>query len=392
MGFFKQLKSWCSEDTGGRYVSLVLSELFNVSESHKLVSELFGKSIDYATVATEFTFMEGRRADLAFLDEEDNPVAIIEVKYHDHKNERNHAQIADYLKFCGKRKIPFLVITKNRLPDNDEKQIKKHKFASIVSYSQLVHKMSKYNSKDSSAISKLVQSYFEEESLMFAKICKADLQLLLISALHVHNRHGLGRQLSRERIVKAADALRGLIENVTLLGDEIHYSYMDNVFPKRPSAGFYFSPEFSKKVESKVMKDLEEDLEGDSKERYYSISDERIRDGRLVVWYGYTVNNSPSSGFFWLGIGIIAELHTSCKSSPLTTSLFAELTPYIPGVEDQWKPETIKINNIEKISEDEAMSLTQKVFRNVLKKALRGTLPRVIRQKLHNVYKKAKCL
>lgn len=387
MGFFKQLKSWCSEDTGGRYVSLVLSELFNVSESHKLVSELFGKSIDYATVATEFTFMAGRRADLAFLDEEDKPVAIIEVKYHDHKNERNHAQIADYLKFCGKRKIPFLVITKNRLPDNDEKQIKKHKFASIVSYSQLVHKMSKYHSKDSSAISKLVQSYFEEESLMFAKICKADLQLLLISALNVHNRHGLGRQLSRERIVKAADALRRLIENVTLLGDEIHYSYMEsNVFPKRPSAGFYFAPEFSKKAVSKVRKDLE----GDSKERYYSISDERIRDGRLVVWYGYTVKNSPSSGFCWLGIGIVAELHTSCKSAPLTTSLFAVLTPYMPGVEEQWEPETI--NNIEKISEDEAMRLTQKVFRNVLKKALRGTLPRVIRQKLHNVYTKTKCL
>jgi len=346
------------------------------------VTDLFGPLI-FDNIEIELPFKNGRRADIAFLNN-GNVVALVEVKYEDQKSERNHAQFQDYIYFCTQHHIPFRVITKEPLPYKEELLLKKNNaFAKSFSYGHIIHRI-KALKLSHDAIARMVCEYLEQEALMFTRIRKEDLQLLMLNALNVRYNHGLGKQRTRDKILKVGDTLKGMISNVTLIGDDIHNSCMESrLFPKRPPTSFFFSPQFSTKDVARLIKEWEKNPKRDTE-----IDSQKIRAGRLVVSYGYTIKDEHGNGRCFLEFGIIAELKTTRKSRPVETYLYAEINPY--GLEeiatDKYLGDSESINT-ETINDMEAIKTVRRLLKNTLRYAIAYKLPRGVNTKLNHVYK-----
>ena len=58
MSFFNSIKNYWSQDYGGRYVSIVLKELF--LHDNSVVNKIFGQKIDFKSVEVEYSLLSKR--------------------------------------------------------------------------------------------------------------------------------------------------------------------------------------------------------------------------------------------------------------------------------------------------------------------------------------------
>lgn len=388
MSFFMSVKSWLNQDYGGRYVSCVLEELFLAEP--KIVQTVFGKAVKYETVEREeplrkyWPYLKNtRRADIALIDSNGEVAALVEVKYEDQNNDRNHAQISDYIRFCNKYKndkIPFVVITKSVLPKIEEAQLSENdNFAKCLSYGDIARIILANNSK--SHVAKMVKEYFEEEALMFKAVDKDALMLLMINSLHVCHNHGLHKQRSHKTILNAPRVLESLISNTGLIGDHIRHTYMpDNKFPKRPTPNFYFSPEILESYISRAQKDLTNEGE---------ISNARIFAGKFCTYYEFPLKDENNYWKGWFDFGFSVQLNTKKKNKPLKTFLYATIehrSKNIDGSEYEGYDE--KEINIERITETEAIEIVCSLLKEVFKESLNNLqLSRGVRATLNAIHK-----
>jgi hypothetical protein len=382
------VKNWLNQDYGGRYVSCVLQEL--LSAEPKIVQAVFGKKVKYEVIKREESLRKywpylknTRRADIALIDSNGNVSALVEVKYEDQKNDRNHAQISDYIKFCNKYKheeIPFVVITKSVLPKAEEKLLSDNgNFAKSFSYGDIARIILANNSD--SHVAKMVKEYFEEEALMFKAVDKDSLMLLMINSLHICQNHGLHKQRSHKTILNAPRVLESLISNTGLIGDHIRHTYMpDNKFPKRPTPNFYFSPKILDSHVSRAQKDLDNERE---------ISKERIFAGKFYTYYEFPLKDENNYWKGWFDFGFYADLNTKNKIEPLKTFLYAEIGHRSKNIDDsEYDGYAQKEINIERITEAKAIEILCSLLKCVIKESLNKLqLSRGVRATLNAIHK-----
>lgn len=368
MGFFKSFKDRLSQDYGGRYVAIVLKELFLGSPA--AAKAVFGRDIDFDTVDVEVslgTFGGGlrseRRADIALFSVDREIVALVELKYEDQKNERNHAQLADYIKFLrrygGKRPPPLVVITKSPLPEGEERLIRRHSaIVNCISYGEVVCRIRHLAA--GSPVVKMVVEYLEEEAPMFRKIDKDALQLLMLNALNVNG--GLGRQHTHAKIEAAPQMLANLIENMSILGDAFHHGCAPGKV--RPIPRFIFVPE---------VKASDWDSAGKHINDRGRIEPRRIHSGNLWVYYRF--NLYKWRAVLELGFGV--KLDVNLKN-PLKTFLYAEVWHRKQRESDFLS----KVVNLERLAEYKAEKILNGLAKKTIKQALDRSLDRSARTNL----------
>ena len=76
---------------------------------------------DFIEIQVEWPFPDRqRRADIAIIDKRIKaPIALLEIKYEDEKDQGNLAQLDDYLDYCKNSDVLFAYLTKN-LPPKEE--------------------------------------------------------------------------------------------------------------------------------------------------------------------------------------------------------------------------------------------------------------------------------
>jgi hypothetical protein len=372
MGFFKSIKTWLNQNYGGRYVSAVLRELF--LSDPKIASRLFEKSISFKTAELEVSLRRywphlkrERRADLALFDEQGRIVGLVEVKYEDQKNDRNHAQLSDYIKFSksyhANPGVPVIVLTKSPLPASETSLIERNsKIVSCISYGDIVRRLQDQDFK--SAVPSMVIEYFKEEAFMFNPIDADALELLMINALNIRYGHGRGRKYTHSNVINAPRALESLITNTEIIGDRIH-SFMDGQ-RARPITRFRFFPKIAPSKVELAKKDLTE---------YRGIQAARISAGALNVYYPYHLYDGDTwRGNFEFGFYIDMDVD---RKEALKTSVYASVWF---GNDDD--PEYSKKVNLQKLTEDNALKIAVDVSRKTLRDTFDQSRDRDVRKRL----------
>lgn len=158
------MQSYFSASFGGRYVEYLIKE--TIEEQPKLATLLFGvKRFD--TLQVEYRFQVGsqtRIADLAFFyAETERPTCLVEIKYDDHKNPKNAAQLEHYLKFCQKQNCKFIVLSQHLLPEDLRKKLPNRE--TLMLFSDLADKLK--NSEGS--MGGLLRRFFVDRGLVMHK-------------------------------------------------------------------------------------------------------------------------------------------------------------------------------------------------------------------------------
>jgi hypothetical protein len=330
--FFSRIQGYFDERYGGRYLSVILKECLR--EDPSLVKSIFGPfllpSSEY-TVSLEFNFSgrHGTRfADLAIIDSQRRPLALIEVKHHDEKQPRNHAQLRDYLAYCKATRASFLLLTCRPPSQEDLEAIRaagKHCRHMLWAglYSLLAEKTI------ASPVVPLLRDYLQEVANVFRADIEEDaLTLYMIKSLSLQHNHGLGKyaKLARNRIDRAPETLTTIVRNVSVVADDFYQQVGHLHFSRVPAVDFSLSPYLSTGMRSPV------EVADTEIGKLHSIKNQAKVGGDLSVW-AQSRFKLKSNDWLYLSIGYFAVLDArkgvlKPKGSPLQHYGFAEVTNY----------------------------------------------------------------
>ena len=242
--FFKEIKNKLrdeKEDYGGRYLALILREVIN--EEPDVASEIWGSKLKNFKTTKEWSF-QGRRgprsADLAATDvASGDALALLEIKYEDHKSEKNTEQLQDYLDYCEKRGLPFVYLTRHLPPDSDLDLVEKKRHCS---YSELVQKLEKSKVHGSPVVGMLCDFLREDGFVFQPRIDKDALKLLIAKSALLSDRTKYSDQRITTEVPRTFETI---LNNVSVIGDLFYAEHGDGTgfFKQRPKLDYRFVPQ-----------------------------------------------------------------------------------------------------------------------------------------------------
>jgi hypothetical protein len=295
-GLLSRLQSYFSASFGGRYVEHILKE--TIEEQPKLAARLFGAN-QSDVLRVEHRFQIGanyRIADLAFLDSAtERPICLIEIKYDDHKNPSNTAQLEDYLNFCRRKDCKFVLLSQHLPPTSLQKRLRD---GGLILFSDLAAKLN----DDEGSVGGLLRRFFVDKGLVMHKFDSNDLANLKSFIFRLLNPWlGQGRSQTKDAMTGgAADAFGNLLKNMNIIAKEVGA----NVQARSPTIDFELDPWVDPK---KISKDAKEDPRADS------ISAYNAKKGGLFSVYGRIRLDDRSSSWLQVEFGIGFEANAGDK-------------------------------------------------------------------------------
>lgn len=320
--FFSKIKNMFAVDYGGRYLSYVLSEV--IRQEPKVAETLWNNEKIFRNkkflINEEWCFSDrNRRADIAAIGAiSREPIALLEIKYEDHKKPENEGQLSDYLDFCDNRDepIPFVYLTKHLPPKSDLELVGKERH---LSYSQLAKNLSFI--KASPVVEMLIQ-YLKEEGYMFQEnISRDSLILLIVNCTNFPYNHGFGRLTTHDRM--ASDVPRtfqALLNNTGILGNRFHDHICSDFFKLRPTVEFKFAPYVDANKAAESFHELKDNEEGE----YVAVTDDLVKGGEF--WITASTKLPGGDEFLFLRFGIYCYLEKGwSREEALQISLFSRI-------------------------------------------------------------------
>lgn len=278
--FFSRIQGLFDSQYRGRYIEHILVEAANADFS--VSRALLGRKVPagFWWVA-EYAFAarggKKRIADMALLDTSTGqPAAFVELKYDDHRNPGNHAQLADYAWFRKKHNIELILLTKYALDAaTPSSGIKTLRFDELATRLQVIRK--------ASPVAGLLADYFQEQGLVMQTIEAIPLGRLM--ARLFNPRDGMGKQQGNHSMVHEIPAVfSALMGNMEIISREIS----QKTGAKRTAIDFSLVPSIS----SSVTKLIDEDV---SKKKPVRIEQKYKSGGELYVFARQTINQAVSS-------------------------------------------------------------------------------------------------
>ena len=292
------MQSYFSQSFGGRYVEYLIKE--TIEEQPKLATLLFGvKRSDTLEVECRFQ-IEGqtRIADLAFFDPEtERLTCLVEIKYDDHKNPKNAAQIEHYQKFCRKQNCEFIYLSQHLPPENQRKKLLGGE--TLVLFSDLADKLK--SSKES--VGGLLRRFFVDQGLVMHKFESRDLANLKSFLFRLLNPWGgQGRSQNKDAMSGgAAEAFGNLLRNMNIIAKEV----AANVPGRSPTIDFDLDPWVEPK---KLRKGAEESPKAISISAWYA------KAGGTLSVYGRTRLDDTATNWLQIEFGIGLEANSGDKN------------------------------------------------------------------------------
>ncbi|HLF95913.1 MAG TPA: hypothetical protein VI457_02110 [Methylococcaceae bacterium] len=298
--FFSRIKSYFSGDYGGRYLELILKEVgvFDGGVGAALFPKglkdgiRFNKAKHRFEVECRFvvpnTKGAERIADIAVVEvDSDEIIGLVEIKYEDHKQPTNAAQLMDYIAYSSKHGVPFVYLTQYYPPSSDLDALRESQSRHFL-YSDIAQELDQKNH-----LSRLLIEYFKENGLMYEQIDIELLGKLLIRFFNPQRGHGKIRNIEHMTNL-IPETFRQVLQNMRLLSSEIRHCFVGiDEKSRQPSIDFCLQPKYNKKKIAALVKDSEsfDDIEPDSPAR---------SGGRLCVYAMQSLYSGQDRDNNWL--------------------------------------------------------------------------------------------
>lgn len=259
---FSWIKTKLRQDYGGRYFGIALECALRATPSfaRAVLGEKLGRTVEIGlmhgdiTINSEYEFYplsssstarnsprtKKRRADLAILNETGQPIALIEIKYLDHRALGNYAQTNHYLLEAAKyRNCEFIFLTQFWPDLSVERVIDRSTNATIVLWHDIYAASKKYLEFP---IVKYLHDHLEEQAMTYTdSFEESAIKLLVRNGCNLPAK-GTGPKLqNQERSFLAADAMKQLLSNAELLAEFVRHK-ANTEFGNSPIATFKFRP------------------------------------------------------------------------------------------------------------------------------------------------------
>ena len=302
-GLLSRLQSYFSSSYGGRYVEHIIKEMLD--EQPRLKPLLFGQDRS-SQVRAEFRFEIGgktRVADLAFLDAAtERPTCLVEIKYDDHKNPSNSAQLDDYLKYCARRNCKFISLSQHILPTTDRRKLSG---SSVLLFSDIAE----YLDHADGATSGLLKRFFIDRGLIMHKFKNEDMDNLRAFVFRLLNPWlGQGRSQTKSGMSSGgvADAFGHVLKNMNIVSGEV----VANASSRSPTIDFDLDPWMD-------TRRIRRTSEANSKDR--SVSGYAAKSGGYLYVYGRNRLDDRSDSWLQVEFGFVFEANKGDRNLGLET-------------------------------------------------------------------------
>lgn len=296
-GLLSRLQSYFSASFGGRYVEYLIKE--SIEEQPTLATLLLGVNRS-DTLQVEYRFRingHTRIADLAFFDAEtEQPTCLVEIKYDDHKNPKNAAQLEHYLQFCRKQNCRFIFLSQHLLPEELREKLPSPK--ALVLFSGLADKLR--NSEGS--VGGLLRRFFVDRGLVMHTFENKDLANLKSFLFRLVNPlMGQGRSQNKDAMSGgAAEAFGNLLRNMNIIAKEV----AANELGRPPTIDFELDPWVDPR---QVQRDAKENPKA------RSISAFDAKDGGHLSVFGRVRLDDTATNWLQIEFGIGLEANSGDK-------------------------------------------------------------------------------
>jgi hypothetical protein len=385
---FSRIKGQLNQDFGGRYLGVLLEQvIFDAPKFAKVLFPVIPREVlkslknGTATAIAEFEFLgkggKRRRADLAIVSDK-RIIALVEIKYEDHKAPKNFAQIKDYLfNANGAGKPYFTYLTQHAPPKTDMLLIETARKKSNRIRHLYFRDLHREGRSFTDPVVRWLCDFLGEEHLVFRGEFKDNaliaLKLLLTRGFHVKHAHGLGRKLSSfSNTMTAVELFSGFLGNAMALADWFHELSRDH-FGNRFVPKFAFDPEFK-------MKSLKQTVAKNQAEETIFL-ERKAREGG-EFWIQATGTVKGGAGGNWLYVSIGYWFTVSLTTKKVQSGIYAEIEGR--GIVDNHENlRSFPLNNRLKLTERKAQRIVLRSINAAIKLALSDTaLPQHARNRL----------
>lgn len=311
--FFGAISSYFEKSYGGRYVSLLISEI--AREENVIIESIIGRMFNKSKheIITELNFLHDRRADIAVNTKSDGKtICLIEIKYDDERND-NIDQLKDYIDFSKKNKSDFVFLTKHYPPTEQIRLVLKNGYRHML-FSDLA-KLIRKNKTKSDKLSELFVKYIEEKGLMFN--CEIDTKAfnkLLLRFFNPWRGHGK-IQCNQDMIETSQKSFSEIMKNIDIIS-----SILTRFIPnsgRKPTIDFSLEPYFN--LPKKAVDEFEENAS-------IPLQNKWKRGGILYTYARCAIKQESlkwDDYYLYLSFGYIFKVEKG--SSNYTSEIFAEI-------------------------------------------------------------------
>jgi hypothetical protein len=334
MGLYSSLQGYFKAEYSGRYMSHLLVETCRCDPGPFIafLQKAWGTRVPPRTRALnlipEFAFKgrRGRRlADLA-VTVEDRVIGLVELKYHDllmPESDERPAQLDDYLNWCAREDIGFLVLHRAPLAAAQHEQITQagHRHAHY-------YQLSRYLSASNSQASRLLHEYFGDEGLIMKEIDQEHLYRFLHRLLKHWG--GAGRVSTKGALTAGPEQFRALFENLMLISAELTPVFRRpslNGVKRSATVDFALDP----RVDSKgIINDGKAALaEGDEA---FSLGSNRREGGTLWLYAQNALGQATDYAYVEYGVSLTVE---PGESRDISVFLYSKMRSRAFGEQDR---------------------------------------------------------
>ena len=302
--FFTRIQNKFSASYGGRYIETILKEI--AKNDSYIIKHLFPSIKERCEIELEYHFTingHKRIADIAIIAEETHKLlALAEIKYDDHQNLKNSAQLEDYVKFCKKTKIKFLYLTQFFPPYTDINYLNKNGYPHEL-FSDFAIKII---NKNLSELSILFVDFLRDKGLMMENITPEYIGKFLVRLFNPYSGQRVHSNI--DMIQNIPEAFSGIMTNINVISQEISQHIVAN---RSPSVDFHVNPIF-KFTKNNIQKLLDENIRG--KITYEPTAEER-NGGELYIYARTSLKEkSEENDWFNIEFGFCFSIKTKTKN------------------------------------------------------------------------------
>ena len=269
--FFRRFKNrlWDSHgsDPGGRYFAILLEQLFYEDKTvlrEALFPTLKLSELIESRVSTEFPLPNGRRADLAVHNRDDQLIALAEVKENDQLAAGVDEQTMAYLKYISnarknRQPIVFAYVTKH-LPSRQSLEQLERYCSKPVFYRDIYSRLQSIFGRPHATIksmhfpvAQLLCRYLEEEGVIYRQLENERPITFLLRQSATGGSAGLGKLHTAETVADVPKSLELLIANAEAIGIEFYDQFRAH-FGNRFVPSLKVTPQFNDEALFKAIK------------------------------------------------------------------------------------------------------------------------------------------
>jgi len=354
--FFNSISSYFSSSYGGRYISIIISEIAKeepVIMNCILENNKFNKNKHI--VVTEYCYKKGRKSDIAILSKENNKIiSLIEVKYDDESND-NYKQLEDYINFAKENKSEFVYLTQYYPPDYQLDLVKSSGYKHVL-FSDVAKNIN--NKCGDFKLCQLFVKYIEERGLMFnEEIDTNAFRKFLLRSFNPWNGHGK-IQCNDDMIENSQKSFSEIMKNIDVVANGLLKSIPNT--GRRPTIDFSMEQFINL---SKIPKD---DRENGGE---IALPAKSKTGGRLYCFARFALNQEQlkkDNCWLYISFGFVFAVERGKKD--YITEVFSEIDS--KQLKNICLYESVKVNNTIVNKEKLLIKKIREVLLKVIDKAL----------------------